>query len=149
MGKLLEENNINEGTEPTKRSENEDGKSTKERKTTGRGEAWTSRLCLSDHKLVQHSTSLTENTPAVTATQQVHTKREQPLLHVNRCYRHPKFANNSEQHADPIDQIKVNSQTLPDQSLLTSCEQWPHNGDRGEAGVSDWAIANSAEARGG
>lgn len=24
MGKLLEENNINEGTEPTKRSENED-----------------------------------------------------------------------------------------------------------------------------
>lgn len=116
--------------------------SQRERKIMG-GRLSTSRLCLSDHKIVHwYSTA-----PHQPQTFQLSLKRNNSIprlsnkrfwLHLNHHYWQLKFANNSGLHVDPIDQIKVNSQkNVPDRSLFTSREQRPHSGDHGEAGISD------------
>lgn len=158
MGKLLVENNINARWWANDKTASEVGLSqarerAKREKNNG-GRLSTSRLCLSDHKIVHwYSTA-----PHQQQTFQLSLKRNNSIqrlsnnsfwLHLNHHYWQLKFANNSGLHMDPIDQIKVNSQNGPDRRLFTSHEQRPHNRDHGEAGISDWTLANSGEGRRG
>lgn len=95
------------------------GKELKKRKIMGRGEAFQQVVCVCQIIKLYAWYGVAPHQQQTLQLSLKHDKSTPRLsynsfgLHVNHHYRPLKFANNSQLHMGPIDQIKVNSQTSP------------------------------------